>query len=325
MFSKRKNPVAAVASGELVISGLTERDMNLSQAAERANELVREKRKKSFTQSVGLAAFLFGVMTAALSISQSASEHGTAYLVMFLATCLSVMLAAYRFQHIGIVLGALQTLAYAIYVLYAAIGGGKDIVLMDYIWLFLPILCVASMVLFMTNMQQVEKLAEVLESQLQRMELVDPVTGLSNLRCMYMELERRLSYARRNDVEVSLIIFQLRYYRELRSILTSSQMAELKRRMGRIVEETLRLEDRVYAIDDEGSLGVVLIGCGAEGAVIVKNRLKALLSQRESFEGIVERLLRVDVRTGVCTYNEEEIRNVIEFKQKAENELQYDV
>ena len=320
MVIRHKAQAAAFSSG-----GPAMEDMSLSETARQADGIVRGKRKKSFAQNIGLAAFLFGMLAAALTVSLSASENSTAYLVMFLAACLSVMLAAYRFQYVAIVTGAMQTLTYAVYVLYAAIGNGKAIVLMDYLWLFLPILLTSSMALFMTNTRQVEKLSDMLEGQLQRMELVDPVTGLSNLRCMYMELERRLAYARRNDIEVSLIIFQLRYYHELRSILTASQMAELKRRMGRMVEETLRLEDRVYAIDDEGSLGVVCIGCGAEGAVIVKNRLVALLSQRESFEGIVDRLLRVDLRTGICTYNQEEIKNVIEFKQKAENELQYDV
>ena len=312
-----------LSAGGLAVSAGQE--MGLSETARQADSVVRAKRKKSLTQNAALAAFLFGVITAALTVSQSASENSAVYLVMFLAACFSVLLAAYRFHYIAVVTGALQTLIYAVYVLYAAIGGGKEIVLMDYLWLFLPILCIASMTLFMTNMRQVEQMSDMLEGQLQRMELVDPVTGLSNLRCMYMELERRLAYARRNDVEVSLIIFQLRYYRELKSILTAPQMAELKRRMGRVVEETLRLEDRVYAIDDEGSLGVVCIGCGAEGAVIVKNRLSALLTQPESYEGIVDRLLRVDVRAGVSTYNKEEISNVIEFKQKAENELQYDV
>lgn len=324
MAIMRKKQAITLSSGDLAMNEV-EQDMSLADAAQQAGSVVRGKRKKSLTQNMGLAAFLFGVIIAALTVGLSAGANSAAYLTMFLATCFGVLLAAYRFQHIAIVTGALQTLIYAVYVLYAAIGAGKAIVLMDYLWLFLPILCIASMVLFMTNMRQVEQMSDMLEGQLQRMELVDPVTGLSNLRCMYMELERRLAYARRNDIEVSLIIFQLRYYRELRSILTAAQMAELKRRMGRMVEETLRLEDRVYAIDDEGSLGVVCIGCGAEGAVIVKERLKALLTQRESFEGIVDRLLRVDVRTGLCTYNKEEIRNVIEFKQRAENELQYDV
>ena len=315
---------AALSAGGPAVA-LDEEALSLSGAARQAGAVVRSKRMKSLTQNLGLAAFLFGLMAAALTVSLSAGSGGTTYLVMMLATCFGVMLAAYRFQHTAVVTGALQTLAYAVYVLYTAIGGGRDIVPTDYVWLFLPILCIASMALFMANTRQVEQMAEMLEGQLQRMELVDPVTGLSNLRCMYVELERRLAYARRNDVEVSLIIFQLRYEQELRAILTAAQMAELKRRMGRLIEDTLRLEDRVYALDGKGSLGVVCIGCGEEGAVIVKNRLSALLAQRESFEGIADGLLRVDIRSGFYTYNKEEIRNAMEFKQKAENELQYDV
>ena len=138
-------------------------DSGLSDAAREADGMVRRKRERSLMQNVGLAAFLFGMITAALTISQAASENSVAYLVMFMAACFSVMLAAYRFQHIAVVLGALQTLSYSVYVLYAAIGNGKDIVLMDYLWLFLPMLCIASMILFMTNTKQVEKMADLLE------------------------------------------------------------------------------------------------------------------------------------------------------------------
>lgn len=319
MTVKHNEKALALSAG-----GAMGQEMSLSEAARQADGMVRRKRRTALTQNVGLAAFLFGMIAAALTVSQAADGSRTAYLVMFLAACGSVLLAAYRFHYVAVVTGALQTLAYAAYVLYAAIGG-RAIAATDYLWLFLPMLCVAAMSLFMTNTRRVEQVSDLLEGQLQRMELIDPVTGLSNLRSMYTELERRLAYARRNDVEVSLIIFQLRYYRELKSILTAAQLAELKRRMGRMVEETLRLEDRVYAIDDEGSLGVVCIGCGEDGAIIVRDRLKALLTRRESFEGIGDRLLRVDVRAGICTYRQEEIGNVMAFKQKAENELQYDV
>ena len=140
-----------------------------------------------------------------------------------------------------------------------------------------------------------------------------------------MDLERQIAYSNRNGTELSLVIFELRYYQELKAIMNSVQLSELKRHMGRLVEDSLRVEDRVYAIDDKGSLGLICVGCGREGASIVKKRIVAMLSQKESFEGIMDRKLRVDVRSGFYTYDREVIRNAIDFKQKAENELQYDV
>ena len=297
----------------------------LEQAARDAEQTLRRKRMDTLAQSAGLAAFLFGLLAAALTIGLAKGESRSIYLVMFFVSCAGIWLAAYRFRYIAIIVGGLQMLVYTVYQLYEAFANGKSIVPLDYAWLALPMILVAAMIMFMTNMHKVEKLTEILEDKIQSMEVIEPVTGLNNLRSMYIDLERQMAYARRNNLDLTLILFELRYYQELKSILSGQQFADLKRRMARLVEESLRLEDRVYAIDDRGSLGIVCIGCGRDGAVIVRDRTISVLSQKESFEEILDRALRVDVRTGFYLYDSEEIKNAIEFKQKAENELQYDV
>ena len=168
-------------------------------------------------------------------------------------------------------------------------------------------------------------MTDILEDRLRNMEVIEPVTGLSNLRSMYIDLERQMAYARRNQLELALILIELRYYPELKSILSGAQLSELKRRMAQLTEEALRLEDRVYAIDDRGSLGIVCTGCGRDGAAIVRERILSALRRKESFAEILDRALRVDVRSGFYLYDSGEIKNAMEFKQRAENELQYDV
>ena len=297
----------------------------LEETAREAERILRRKRRDTLAQSVGLAAFLFGMIAAALTIGLSEGSRRTVYLVMLFVSCAGIWLAAYRFRYIAIIAGGLQMLVYTAYQLYGAFANGERIVPMDCAWIILPLLLVAAMILFMTNMHKVEKLTEILEDKIQSMEVIEPVTGLNNLRSMYVDLERQMAYARRNQLELSLILIELRYYPELKAILSAEQLAELKRRMARLAEEALRLEDRVYAIDDRGSLGIVCIGCGRDGAMIVRDRILSALGQKESFEEILDRALRVDVRSGFCLYDSEEIRNAMEFKQRAENELQYDV
>ena len=298
---------------------------NLEETARQAQMVIRRRRRDTIIQNLGLMVFLFGVVAAAMTVGLSDDGSRTTYLVMFFVMCAGVWLAAYRFRYMAVVVGGLQILIYTVCELYQAIGNGKRFAQADYVWLVLPVCCIAAMILFVHNVYKAERLADVLEDKIRNMEVIEPVTGLSNLRSLYMDLERRMAYARRNDLELTLMIFELRYYQELKSIMSGSEFAELKRRMGRLVEETLRLEDRVYAIDDRGSLGIVCVGCGKDGADIVRNRITAVLSETERFEGIMDRGLRVDVRVGCCSYDREEIRNAIEFKQKVESELQYDV
>ena len=297
----------------------------LEETAREAELILRRRRRDTAAQSVGLALFLFGMVAAALTVGLSEGANRPVYLVMLFASCAGIWLAAYRFRYIAIVVGGLQMLIFTVDRLYGAFANGQRIVPMDYAWLALPVLLVAAMILFMTNMYKVEKLTEILEDKIQSMEVIEPVTGLNNLRSMYVDLERQMAYARRNQLELTLILIELRYYPELKAILSAEQLADLKRRMARLAEESLRLEDRVYAIDGRGSLGIVCIGCGRDGAAIVRDRVIAALSQRESYEEILDRALRVDLRAGFYLYDREEIKNAIEFKQRAENELQYDV
>ena len=298
---------------------------DLNETAKEAQTVIRRRHRDAVIQNVGLTAFLFGIVAAAMTVGFAGDANRVTYLVMFFVTCAGVWLAAYRFRYLAVVIGGLQILIYTALQLYGAIANGRQFALADYAWLILPIFCIAAMILFMQNAYKAEQLADVLEDKVRNMEVIEPVTGLSNLRSLYLDLERQMAYARRNDLELTLMIFELRYYQELKSIMSGGEFAELKRRMGRLVEETLRLEDRVYAIDDRGSLGIVCVGCGRDGAGIVRDRIVAVLSEKESFEGILDRRLRVDVRVGWCSYDREEIKNAIEFKQKAENELQYDV
>lgn len=308
-----------------LVKEVSEKETMMERSAREADEILQTKRRDTLMHSIGLVAFLFFTIAAALTLSFSEGETRTTYLVMFVVTCVGIWLAAYRFRYIAVIIGGLQMLVYTVYRLYEAIIRAREITLLDYAWLFLPVLCIGAMILFMLNMYKVEKLTEILEDKLQGMETVEPITGLNNLRSMYMDLERQIAYSNRNGTELSLVIFELRYYQELKAIMNSVQLSELKRHMGRLVEDSLRVEDRVYAIDDKGSLGLICVGCGREGAQIVKKRIVAMLSQKESFEGIMDRKLRVDVRSGFYTYDREVIRNAIDFKQKAENELQYDV
>ena len=297
----------------------------LEESAREAEAILRRKRRDTLAQSAGLAVFLFGMIAAALTIGLSDGERRPVYLVMLFVSCAGIWLAAYRFRYIAVIVGGLQMLVYTVYQLYGAFANGRSIVPMDYAWLALPVLLIAAMILFMTNMYKVEKLTDILEDRIQSMEVIEPVTGLNNLRSMYVDLERQMAYARRNNLELTLILLELRYYQELRSILSAEQFADLKRRMARLAEAALRLEDRVYAIDGRGSLGIVCTGCGRDGAMIVRDRVVSALRQRESFEDILDRALRVDMRAGFYLYDSGEIKNAIEFKQRAENELQYDV
>lgn len=291
---------------------------------DQANLIIRTKQTESVLQDIGLLVFLAGILAGALVIAASEGQDRIENVVMFFIMGAGILLASYKARYIAVVLGAVQTLFYTIYKIYQAAANGVEISWMSYVWLVLPLLCVAAMLVFTQSTYKTEVMAEMLEEQLRNMVLVDVVTGLYNLKSMYMDLERQMAYSRRNRLSLSLMIVQLRYEQELRSILNANQFDELKKRMAEAIEDSVRLEDRLYAVDTSGSIGIICT-CDRRGTDIMKGRILKKLGEKETFEEILGRAIKVDIKTGCCEYDEEKISNAIEFKQKAEDELQYDV
>lgn len=293
-------------------------------AENQANLIIRSKQAEAVLQDFALLVFLACILAGALVIAASGGQARIENIVMFLVMGAGIILAAYKARYIAIVLGAVQTLFYTIYKIYQAVANGAEITRASYLWLVLPLLCIAAMLVFMNTTYKTEVMAEMLEEQLRNMVLVDAVTGLYNLKSMYMDLERQMAYSRRNELSLCLMVLELRYVQELKSILNANQFDELKKRMAEAVEDSVRLEDRLYAVDTAGSIGIICT-CDKKGAEIMKGRILKKLGEKETFEDILDRAIRVDVRTGCVEYDKEKISNAIEFKQKAENELQYDV
>lgn len=288
------------------------------------NDTIRRKHLEAFWQDLGVVVFLGGVFAAAAVIAASSETDRMENVVMFLIMCGGIILAAYKFRYVAVVFSGIQTCFFAIYKIYQTVFNGQKVTWFSYAWLVIPILCTLSMILFMQSAYRAEAMAELLENQIREMIVIDGVTGLYNLKSMYQDLERQMAFARRNHHSLSLMILQLRYAPELKNMLNSHQFDELKRRMTEHVEDTVRLEDRLYSLDRDGTIGIICF-CDKKGTEIIKGRIEEKLLDRQSFEGILDRAIKVEIRTGAVEYDQNSIKNSIEFKKMVDNEMQYDV
>ena len=84
--------------------------------------------------------------------------------------------------------------------------------------------------------------------------LVDDVTELYNLRAMYRDAQMMTGYCVRNHLPISLMIIQMRYESELRGMLSHSRYIQLRKRLAELVMDSVRVEDKVYCIDEHGTM-----------------------------------------------------------------------
>ena len=289
------------------------------------NDKIREKNRRLLIQDLGLLVFLAGLAGAALLVAFSATDaQKTENLIMFLVLSGAVVLSAYRFRYLALVLSAVQTCFYAAYKIYMGFMEAQAIPAVSYAWLVLPVLTVSAMTVFMRSTYQAEVIAEMMDKQLTEQVMTDRVTGLYNTKSMYIDLERQIAYSKRNSLSLSLMILELRYKDELTAILSNAQFDTLRVALAQLLEDNIRLEDRLYALDDQGKMAI-LCTCDREGAEIMKRRIRDALDKTKSFEQVLGRALRVEIRTGIYEYKEGLVENAIDLKKKAENEMQYDV
>lgn len=299
---------------------MKKRDMNSN-----VNEKIRAKNRRALAEDIGLLFFLAGLLGAALVVAFSDSEaHRMENLIMFLVLAAGVILSAYRFHYLAIVLCAVQTCFYAAYKTYMGFMVGEPIPVTSYAWLLLPIITGGAMIVFMRSTYQAEVIAEMLDKQLTEQVTIDRVTGLDNLKSMYIDLERQIAYCKRKGQPLSLMILELRYKDELSAILTESQFDNLRVILAQMMEDNIRLEDRLYALDEDGRMGIICL-CDRAGAEIIRRRILDKVEKTAKFREILNRALRVELRTGVFEYQEGQVANAIDLKKKAENEMQYDV
>lgn len=283
----------------------------------------KEIKMSYLMQDLGLLGFLICIIGVILSIYSTKGDK-IEYLVMFLILCVPILFCIYKMPLFSLAVTGAQTLAYAIYKLYQWSAWNETITTADYVWLFIPAVAMACLQIFVYGMTAIELKNEILREQVDELVYVDALTGLYNRRGLYNDLTRQIAYAKRNGMKMGLMVMKLKYEQELKNILSDSQFRGLRQTLAEIVEDSLRVEDRLYAADEDGTL-VVLLTCDKAGAEIVERRLKAAVSEKDAFRDIVEHTLKVEIKVGYVEYEEEKITNAMDFLQQAENEVQYDV
>lgn len=287
--------------------------------------MVKKRATGYLFQDIGIFLLLATILAGALIVANVDTEIFLESVIMLLAMFVAILFAAFKMDSIAIILAGFQILAYAAYKLFTVYAYGKVIDPICYIWLVLPLISVAAMLMFINGSHRTETENDVLKEQVQELVMVNALTGLYNLRSLYNDMQKQIAYTERNGLPLSLMIIKLRYEPELKRVLSRSHYEALIQKMADTVVDAVRLEDRVYSLDNNGSVGVLLT-CDKIGTEFVEKRIKSRVQDRETFSGITDNSIVVEVKIATVQYNKDEYdRDVMRFKQKVESELQYDV
>ena len=275
-------------------------------------------------EDIGISVLLIALFSATIVDSLGGEFLFTENLVMTIVTFVAVLLAAIRVTNIPAIIAGIATVSYIAYKLYQMFAQGGTIEGLSYLWVAIPGLAVLGMALFSKGIQRLQRDNNVLSKQVEDLIMIDPLTGFYNLRSMYMDIQTQISYAERNNTYISLMIIRPRYRKELKDVLKKEQYEKVIVTFSKIVYETVRLEDRVYSLDSDGTVGVLLT-CDRQGAKLVEKRIRTKIDNTNAFDNIAQKPIRMEIQLGFLEYKKEYNRDAIKFKSLVEEEVAYDI
>ncbi len=272
---------------------------------------------------VGMSIMFAALFLGALVLSRSDSDLFTENILMTVAVFIIALTAAYQFVTLSIVLAAVTTVTYIGIKIFFKVSEGSDFLPLSMLWMIIPGLTVFGSALYVRGQKKLQIENTLLKRQVEELVMIDPLTNLYNLRSMFMDMQTQVSFAERNNQHLSLMVIKLVYNEELKRALKKDQYEQVLIRVSKYVVSTVRLEDRVYAIDDKGSLAIILTTDKA-GCRSVVERLNRKLEDPEAFADIASRRIRVEVNIGYLEYNKEEFkRDARLFLSKVEEEADF--
>lgn len=269
---------------------------------------------------LNLVCLFCGTMIAAFSRDSVRTQN----MILLAAMFLIVVLVVFRAEMAATVITAFFILIFAAYKVYSYAADGTGIELTAYLWPVLLVGARGSLQLVIQRFARSEQFNHLLNRQVEELTYVDPLTGLENVRSMYNTLPRYMEMASRNSISLGLMLIRLRYAEELRSVLTEREFNDLRQRMASITEATMRIEDRIYTVGQDGMMGIIYFSDEA-GAKIIKNRLQNAFAAKDAFSGIREETIRVDVSIVYHQYENSMGRDAMKFKILTEGEFAYEV
>ena len=280
--------------------------------------------RKILLQDLGILLFMISVAAAALITALGGRDTLYQNVTMMLAVLLSSVLLVMRAKVAGAVTAGLTMLVFAAYKLYMRFSYAAAIEWTAFLWPFIVLGALGGMTLFISLFSVIEGVNGVLNKRLDELTVMDPLTGLENMRSMVMSLKRYMALSRRNGTEMGLMMVRLRYADEIKKVLTRAQFGDLRHNIAITVQNALRLEDRVFSIDENGSLGIIYFSKEA-GVTVVKSRVLSAVANKNMLPDLNEQALTVELSAVYKQYDTSYGDDAMRYISDLEKEFAYEV
>ncbi len=273
-------------------------------------------------QDFGILLFMAAVMAASLITALTDKSLVYQHTALLVGIMLSSLLLGLRARIGGIMVSGAMILLFAIYKLYMYFAYKTPIEWTAYLWPVVIVTALIGMSVFISYFSVIEGVNGLLNNRLDQLTVMDPLTGLENNRSMISSLARYMALSERKGTEMGLMMIRLRYADELKKVLTADQFNQLRHNLAQVVQNVVRVEDRVFSIDDNGSLGIIYFSTGAS---FLKGRILKAVEEENLLPDLNEQMLKVDLSIVYKQYEKELGKDAMRFVNEVEKEFAYEV
>lgn len=260
------------------------------------------------------------------SLIVALTDKGLLYqnVLLLFGLFLVTMLVILRARTAGVIVASIIILIFTIYKLYMRIAYLKPIELTAYIWPGLIIGVLAGMMLFVELLSTIEGINSLLNRRIEELTMIDPLTGLENNRSLVGSLKRYMALSERNGTDMGLMMVRLRYHDEIKKVLTKRQFNDLRHIMAETIQNVLRLEDRMFTIDEDSSIAIIYFGAES-GVSVVKSRIMNAIANQNMLPDLNEQMLTIELAIVHRHYDSSYHKEALRYISDVEKEFAYEV
>lgn len=278
--------------------------------------------KEHLYGDVGLLAFL--LMLAITAVLMVLSQNIVVNIVYLIIT-VGILIITYFMGIIPSLLANMVFIAFqTVVMLYEYFGLNREVQWTLIFWLVIPML--ASVALYSMARSQIalQKANNELYAELVEKGAFDQQTNLRTTVAYVEDSGVFIETSRRFDIPVTTLIIKIRYFNDLRRMMSERQLQLLLKVTSEVIKGSTRGNDITYLLDNNDPTWAVLLYSNAAGGRIVAQRTKDI------FEKSIKKSpeladLAISMVIGVSEWDAEEMDNPYDLMNDGIKETQYDV
>ena len=171
----------------------------------------------------------------------------------------------------------------------------------------------------LSNMLAVAISNATMYENIRQMSYTDAMTGLHNYRYFELRLKEEIARARREGTHISLLIFDVDYFKNYNDTLGHPAGDEVLRKVGKILQSSVRDNDIVARYGGE-EFAIILSGAEKNGAVKLAERIREKVEEAAFYKEEIQPNNKLTISLGVATFPDDAL-NEVELVHNADKAL----